>query len=45
MVWETLTLEHRYYSIVDTERGHQESLALDHILEGYHFHNKSNIPA
>lgn len=26
MVWETLTLEYGYHSIVDTERGHDESL-------------------
>lgn len=42
MVRETLTLEHGNYSIVDTERGQEESLALDHILEEHQFHSKAN---
>lgn len=43
MVWETLTLEYRYHSIVDTERGHEESLAPDKIREGHHLHNYPSI--
>lgn len=43
MIGETLTLEHGYYSIVDTEREQEESLALDHILERYHFQTSGNI--
>lgn len=43
MIGETLTLEHGYYSIVDTEREQEESLAPDHILERYRFHSAANI--